>query len=58
MTKPETPIKGGEEHDAFSRFRRYLRWKPGQIGKVKRGYQKRVRRIVRQWLGRNEVLDD
>lgn len=38
------PPRDGEEQDAFTGWRRYLRWKPGQLRKVKRRSNKRDRR--------------
>jgi hypothetical protein len=30
------PMKGGDEYDALTKARRFLRWKTGQIKKIKR----------------------
>lgn len=37
---------GGDEQDAFTRWRKYIRWKPGQIRKLKRQSAKRERRTA------------
>ena len=50
--------KTGDEWDAFTRWRRYIRWKPGQLRKVKRGYNKRQRRIMRAELGMATIKRD
>ena len=38
------PMKGGDEYDALSKSRKFLRWKSGQIKKIKRAYNKRFRK--------------
>jgi len=43
MTK-RIPMKGGDEYDAFSKSRKFLIWKSGQIKKIKRAYNKRLRK--------------
>ena len=42
------PLKGGDEHDAFSKARRFLRWKSGRLKKIKRAYNKRFRRSSKE----------
>lgn len=37
-------LRGGDEYDAFTKWRRFLRWKPGQLRKIKRRYWKRFRK--------------
>ena len=37
-------LRGGDEQDAFTGWRRFIRWKPGQLRKIKRGFWKRLRR--------------
>ncbi len=46
--KGETKLKSGDEYDAFTRWRKMLIWKPGQLKKIKRRYNKRVRQAVKQ----------
>ena len=38
------PMKGGDEYDAFTKIRKFLRWKAGQVKKIKRAYNKRLRK--------------
>lgn len=38
------PLKGGNEHDAFSRWRKVMIWRPGQRASAKRTFNRRVRR--------------
>jgi len=38
------PMKGGDEYDAFTKIRKFLRWKAGQVKKIKRAYNKRFRK--------------
>jgi hypothetical protein len=44
MSKRELPMKTSDEHDALTRWRRFLNWRPGVRASIKRGYNKRVRR--------------
>lgn len=37
-------LKNGDEMDAFSKSRKYLRWGRGDLKKIKRGYNKRFRK--------------
>jgi hypothetical protein len=50
MPKRELPMKTGDEHDALTRWRRFLNWRPGVRAAIKRGYNKRVRREARQQI--------
>ena len=44
-------MKGcGDEWDAFTGWRRYLHWQPGQLRRVKQRFNRRVRRKVKQEL--------
>lgn len=47
--------RGGDEQDAFSPYwRRLMRWRPGVLRRIKRGYAKRVRRAERERLKRDD----
>jgi len=35
---------GGDEYDAFTGWKKYLRWRPGTRKKIKRKFNKRQRR--------------
>ena len=48
MRTHELPMKTGAEHDALTRWRRFLNWRPGVRASIKRGYNKRVRREEKQ----------
>jgi len=41
------PMKGGDEYDAFTNWRRYVYWQRGELKRIKRKYNKRVRRAGR-----------
>jgi hypothetical protein len=43
---------GGDEHDAFSRWRHVTRYRPGRLGKIKRGASKRERRTAKAVIGK------
>lgn len=44
----EIPMKGGEEVDMLSRWRKYLCRKPGEARHAKKKYRRRVRRLERE----------
>ena len=37
-------MKSGDEYDALTRWRRLLRWRPGQRRRIKQQHNKRLRR--------------
>jgi hypothetical protein len=41
-------IAGWDEQDAYTRWRRLLRWRPGQIARIKRHTHQRERRAARR----------
>jgi hypothetical protein len=43
MTK-RIPMKGGDEYDALTKARKFYLWKAGQVKKIKRAYNKRLRK--------------
>ena len=42
------PLRSGDEMDAFSTYRKYHRWGRGALKKIKRGYNKRMRKHNKQ----------
>lgn len=50
MRHDRIPLKSADEYDALTRWRRFLRFRPGQRKKVKRQYNKRLRRAPWQKL--------
>ena len=50
MTK-RIPLKGGDEYDALTKARKFHLWKVGQVKKIKRAYNKRLRK-------RNKEVND
>ena len=44
------PLKSGDEYDALTKAKNYCFWKPGQRKRIKRGYNRRLRKISRQEL--------
>lgn len=51
--KIRIPLRGGDEQDAFTGYRRLLNWRPGDRKKLKKQYAKRLRK----WLQR-EAKDE
>lgn len=49
MTHP-IPMRGGDEYDALTRWKNVLGWRSGERNRIKRGYNKRVRRFAKQEL--------
>lgn len=45
MRHDRIPLKSADEYDALTRFRRFLRFRPGLRKSIRRGYNKRVRRL-------------
>ena len=45
---------GGDEQDAFSRWRHIHSWRPGELRKIKRRAGKRERHIAREYLRHSE----
>ena len=39
------PLKSGDEYDALTKARKYYNWSKGQLKKIKRGYNKRFRKV-------------
>jgi hypothetical protein len=48
-------MKGGEERDAFTRWRYVMFWRPGERKAIKARVNRRERRGERQRLGRHEA---
>ena len=40
-------MKGGDEYDGLTKARRFFHWKSGQLKKIKRAYNKRLRKFNR-----------
>ena len=40
-------MKTGDEYDAFTGWKRYLHWRPGERKRIKRGYNRRARRLAK-----------
>ena len=38
------PLKGGDEYDGLTKARKFFHWKSGQLKKIKRAYNKRLRK--------------
>lgn len=47
MTK-RLPLKGGDEYAALTKARRFYLWKAGQLKKIKRAYNKRFRKHLKE----------
>ena len=39
-------LKGGDEYDALTKSKKFCFWKPGERKKIKRGYNKRLRKCA------------
>jgi predicted DNA binding CopG/RHH family protein len=42
------PLKSGDEMDAFSKWRKFLNFKRGELKKIKRAYNKRLRKANKE----------
>jgi capsid portal protein len=47
MTK-RIPMKGGGEYDGLTKARKFFIWKAGQLKKIKRAYNKRFRKHIKE----------
>jgi hypothetical protein len=54
--KPPIPLRNQEEYDAFTGWRKVLRWSRGELARIKRAFNRRARRFSRRQLA--DVLDD
>ena len=41
------PCRNGDEYDVFTRWRRVISWKRGEVARIKRAYNRRARRLER-----------
>ncbi len=39
-------LKGGDEYDALTKAKKFYHWKSGERKRIKRGYNKRLRKCV------------
>lgn len=44
------PLSGGAEYDALTKARRFYQWRPGVVKAIKRGYNKRFRKVGKESL--------
>jgi len=51
------PMKTGDEYDALARWKRYLHWRPGERKRIKRGYNRRARRLARADLEKRAQME-
>lgn len=54
MAKPQVPMKGFDEYDAFTGWRRVMHWQPGERARIKATYNRRVRRVIRRRIRERE----
>ena len=45
------PTQGGDEHDAFTRWRKLFHYRAGELKRIKRGYNKRARKAGKREAG-------
>ena len=48
------PMKGGDEHDALTGWRRVISFRPGQRKAAKRSYAKRLRKWLKRMMEERE----
>lgn len=48
MGKREVPMIDGDEIDALTRWKKYIRFRPGERKRIKRKFNKRARRFARE----------
>lgn len=45
MSVKRIKFRGGYEYDAFTQWRKYYNWKSGALKIIKRGYNRRFRKV-------------
>ena len=45
MMRGRIPSQGGDEYDAFTRWRKLFHWQQGELKRIKRRYNKRARKV-------------
>ncbi len=56
MMEQRLPMATAAEIDAFTKWRRVVRWTPGALRAVKKGYRRRARRFQKQEI--QDQLDE
>ena len=55
MTRMTRPVHNdGDEQDAFTGWRKYMHWKPGEVKRIKRRANKRDRQAAKRRIAREE----
>jgi hypothetical protein len=49
----EIPMKGGDEYDALTGWRKVCKWKAGDRKAIKRGYRRRCRRVAKESISQD-----
>lgn len=57
MGKRKVRINCGDEQDAFTGWRRYVRWGRGEVAKIKRKFRRRERRTAKTEVERSRIDD-
>ena len=57
MKTKRVPLKGGEEHDMLTRWRRFVKSTAGKAKAAKRSYNKRLRKTARDEEKDNEKIN-
>ncbi len=50
------PMKTGDEYDAFTWWKRYCHWRPGERKRIKRGYNRRARRLAKMEIAYDRAV--
>ena len=57
MPRYRVPMSSGDEYDALTKWRHSLHWRAGERARIKRGYRRRERRVLKQKM-RKEDTDE
>ena len=57
MKTKRVPLKGGQEHDMLTRWRRFVKHTAGKTKAAKRSYNKRLRKTARDEEKDNEKIN-
>jgi len=54
MVNKRIPLRGGDEYDGLTKARKFHLWQRGQLKKIKRAYNKRLRKYNKNDDGNKE----
>lgn len=53
--KGKIPMKGGDEYDALTGYRRFYKFRPGVRKSIKKKFMKRMRKFLKHLIGKEDA---